>query len=413
MNQEVEVMKRTFCLPGESWRKGGLPVAAALLLVFPLWAGEEPSQTSEPASAESGGEIQAALSEAPELEAIDELQAMPDGVLGVPAGKILKNDIEVDGSKPVVIDGELKGDLVSWGGKVTVNGTLRGSVVTFGGELNVPGAVTRDLVAFGGKAKCSGQVEGSVVAFGGVTRFQPGARVGEDVVVLGGVIEGADQASIEGKTVSKAPFGCMTSEDFCTDFGSFFDIWFSAVAIALRIFMVLLWIGVALLLEALMGERIGNAAQNMREHWLRNTLIGFLWCFVALALFVIFILLCFVLIGVPFLLLLLVFAAAVWVFGMVAVFRMLGEALARAMGQPRMSTYAAVSLGALLVALIKIIPVLGTLAGLVLALLGMGTALMTRFGKSAANGAKVKIVVESSGSEGDGTSSEGTETPSS
>jgi cytoskeletal protein CcmA (bactofilin family) len=75
-------------------------------------------------------------------------------------------------------------DLYAFAGTITILGTVRGDVVAAGGQISVDGTVTGDLIASGGTITVRGNVGGSVRAAGATILID--GTVTEDVVVAGG-----------------------------------------------------------------------------------------------------------------------------------------------------------------------------------------------------------------------------------
>jgi hypothetical protein len=79
--------------------------------------------------------------------------------------------------------------------------TRRGDQVRIGGSVRVDEdeLVTGSVVAIGGSARIDGEVRGEVVAVGGNVELGPRAVVGRDITVVGGTLERADGARIQGE----------------------------------------------------------------------------------------------------------------------------------------------------------------------------------------------------------------------
>jgi len=74
------------------------------------------------------------------------------------------------------------------------------STIRLSGSTRIPASrgVDGDLAVLGGPVIVGGRVSGSLVVVNGDVVFEPGAAVGGAVLVVGGVVQGADQASIQG-----------------------------------------------------------------------------------------------------------------------------------------------------------------------------------------------------------------------
>jgi len=75
------------------------------------------------------------------------------------------------------------------------------STIRLSGATRIPAArgVDGDLAVLGGPVVVGGRVSGALVVVNGDVVFEPGAVVGGSVLVVGGTIEGAEQASIQGE----------------------------------------------------------------------------------------------------------------------------------------------------------------------------------------------------------------------
>lgn len=78
--------------------------------------------------------------------------------------------------------------------------TRRGDLVRFGGNVRVneDELVVGNVVAIGGSARIDGEVRGEVVAVGGDVELGPRALVTEDIAVVGGMLERAEGARVQG-----------------------------------------------------------------------------------------------------------------------------------------------------------------------------------------------------------------------
>jgi cytoskeletal protein CcmA (bactofilin family) len=101
--------------------------------------------------------------------------SVPDGQVifaedfTLPAGEVLDGDLVVfAGSVTLEAESEVRGDVVAWGGDVEVAGRVDGDLVVFGGDVHLAGTAV---------------VEGSLAAVGGEVREEEGAQVGQREVI--------------------------------------------------------------------------------------------------------------------------------------------------------------------------------------------------------------------------------------
>ncbi|HZU23378.1 MAG TPA: hypothetical protein VE998_11155 [Terriglobales bacterium] len=239
-------------------------------------------------------------------------------------------------------------DLICLGCKVSIDGKMDGDLLLVGGWLEVNGAVTGDVAVFGGTANV-----GSA------------AQIGGDVAVFGGRLVRAPGASIAGDVAAPQGSPARTAAGL-------------VAAIALAFFIPLAVAGVlaVALAFALLGERrIGAVAAAMEQHAALALLAGFVasiaMVFLARALHVLT-----RTSGSLFFCAVLVFIAAL-VTGYAGLSFLLGRKLSRSAGG-----LGAMMIGALIIAAIQIVPVLGWLAFCFFADLALGACIVSGFGSS-------------------------------
>jgi hypothetical protein len=106
--------------------------------------------------------------------------------------EVVNDDLYV-GAGTANIRGIIQGDLVITGGQVTVSGPVRGDVIAAAGTTTIQGPVGRNVRAVGGTVTVSNSVAQDVVVAGGNVILAPQAKVGRDVLAGAGtmVIDGA------------------------------------------------------------------------------------------------------------------------------------------------------------------------------------------------------------------------------
>lgn len=98
------------------------------------------------------------------------------------------SNLYLAGQNPTV-DANVTGDLVVAGSNVTVNGSVSGGVIAAGSVLNINGAVAQSVRVAGGTVTIEGTVGGDLVVFGGNVVFGTKSVVTGDVLVFGGTLD--------------------------------------------------------------------------------------------------------------------------------------------------------------------------------------------------------------------------------
>ncbi|MDQ1729178.1 MAG: hypothetical protein QOD33_1303 [Pyrinomonadaceae bacterium] len=167
----------------------------------------------------------------------------------------------VPGDSPYVVDG--------------VNDTI---VYAVGQSLRINGTAKNGAFALGGDVIVKGTVEGDVAAVGGSVIMLEGARIGGDVMVIGGSYQHADQPpnrNLAGQTIMFAGYEQELRNLMRNPKDLFAPRW-SAGYVGLRVLAILFWFIVSLALTAAMPGSIGRGVARLQLTSLRVAVIGFL-----------------------------------------------------------------------------------------------------------------------------------------
>ena len=279
------------------------------------------------------------------------------------------DDTRVVGDDFVIAEGEtLDSNLIVVGGNAAIeNGAaVNCTVVVFGGNLEVAGTVAEDVVVFGGDTRLEGtaKVLGELVTFGGGVSREDGAQV------YGGESSGFDwDRDFEPNWVpsSRIPF----LNPVLYFYQRVFEAVLTAVALGLlALLVVLFW-----------PDQTAQVGAAVTTAPAASAGLGLLTV-VAVPVLIVLTAITICLVPVAFLGALL-FAAAM-IFGMIALGLVVGQRLAAALKAYNVSPAIAAALGtgllALAMAAISQVPCVGWVPPLVLASVGLGAVVVTRFG---------------------------------
>jgi hypothetical protein len=246
-------------------------------------------------------------------------------------------------------------DQYAFGHDTVIGSPVAGSVQAYGGSVDVRDVIDGDLLVFGGNVSFSGRgrVNGNVIYAGG--------RIANGEGRIGG--EAWPLASLEGAVVS------MTK---------------TAVILSL----LFVWLCTAVVVTLISGREIRFSSMEIRASALHCFVLG-LVAFTSFVLTAImFSYLVPFLIGIPMLAALAVFAILTKIYGMVAVFHVIGTLIAGSRTREQLATrkwlrgdVAMVVIGVLVLGAIRLIPVAGTLVWSGASIFGIGVALATKFGR--------------------------------
>ena len=268
------------------------------------------------------------------------------------------------GGRKVVERGEVTRDeLVMMGGSVRIDGEARADVVVLGGSLTVNGTA-RD-----------------VVVVGGTMRLGPDAHVRGDLVNVGGALNRSPGARVDGEVVNVG----VTGLDWMPQLGlgdwSIGGWWgLSPFHVIARTTQLIYWLLLAVMTVALAGDRVSSAAHSIGREPFRFGVIGFVGFFALCLMTVFLVILSLLVIGIPFLLALLLMWWLAYIFGMVAVFQVIGQKLLPVFGKADASQIGLVTVGAVALGLLHYFPLIGSLFWILAACIGLGSVFATRFG---------------------------------
>lgn len=277
---------------------------------------------------------------------------------------ILRGDRTITGDNFTLRSGEtLRGDLTIFGGNATLeeNSTVEGSVAVFGGNVDIAGTVTGDMSLVGGSAllRNSAVINGDLSRIAGAVNREAGAVVRGDWTTMGG-----PSASSSNTRVARN----------AGPFGRFFSFITSAIVAVLGAIAIAL---LAIAIVALLPNQVAQATAALQASWLTAGVVGALTLFaVPILALTLAITICLIPIS---LLLLLAYAVAV-IAGWAVSARIVGERVMRAMNHHDWTLVGQTLAGAVLLALLGSVPVIGGLIAFIATALGLGALMLTRAG---------------------------------
>jgi hypothetical protein len=278
-----------------------------------------------------------------------------------------------------------QGDKFVFGGTYTLAAgeELDGSLYIIGGTATLENGshVTGDVMIAGGTLQANGQIDGDVLAAGGLVVLGESAVVGGDVSSLGAQIMKADGARIEGKERNlvggpiqfSLPGGVTPPR---------IDMVLNPVWNVLSFFFTaFLWAVLAILVALFLPRQVEQTSHVVVTQPLISGGLGLLTLVVVPLLLV---LIAITLIGIPISLVGAFLLAIAWAFGMIAVGAEVGKRLAQVLKQEWAFAVAA-GLGTFILVVVVngfnvVIPCIGWLARLLVAMVGIGAVILTRFG---------------------------------
>lgn len=252
-------------------------------------------------------------------------------------------------------------------------------VVALGRDLQVDGEAAADVAAINGSVEVTGRVRGDVIVLGGDANLGSSAHVGGDVFVLGGRLEADPGARIDGRSVAYPTVG--SAWVILLGGPSLGQPTVSPVVIGAKMALMAAWLAWTLLLFAIGGRGVLSSSEGIQQEPFRNFFVGLsgvLALFLSALLFSAF---AAVLVGVPLLLMVVLVAVLLKLWGMVALFHALGQWVLTRLLKRRWIPLNAAILGLCLLGLLKLVPWVGAWTWTVASLIGIGASLTTKFGR--------------------------------
>lgn len=257
-----------------------------------------------------------------------------------------------------------------------------GDVISIGSPVEVTRDVEGSVIVLGSSAFIDANVAGDVVVLGGEVETGPRARIEGDLVTLGGEVRGAVEEAVGGALVTVAAPGRasmpMAVRDGVAEFLRF----------ALKLALLVFWLAAAVVITLVSGREVRATSTELRASPFHVITLGLVaMTSFALTALVFSYLIPFV-VGIPLLLLLGAFAVVLKIFGMVAVFHLVGSLILRErsrdeLARPRLfrGDLAMVVAGLLVLGFVRLIPVVGNIVWMTASLFAVGVALATGFGR--------------------------------
>jgi dipeptide/tripeptide permease len=249
------------------------------------------------------------------------------------------------------------------------------SIVKIGSDVTIEAdQKVRNVVVIGGQITISGAVDNNVVAVGGSVVLTKRAVVGGNVISLGGIIVSARDSQIGGTTTeinSSTLFETLT-----TALSAEWEGWSWIFAvISLSIFLVILVL--ALLIVALLPKPVRTVAEAISENTFKVFLCGLLGLVLIAPLAL---LLTISVVGIALIPLEVIVVVCSVLLGFIAVGQLIGKKVLKLFKRRNPSMIRETFWGLIILWFIGWIPYLGWMVKAVAIVIGLGAALITRFG---------------------------------
>lgn len=159
-----------------------------------------------------------------------------------------------------------------------VDGVSDTMAYSVGRSLKITGTVKNGAIALGGDVIVQGTIEGDVAAIGGSVIQMEGARIGGDVMVVGGAYRHLDPQPLRNSAAQTVMYAGYEEElrNIMRNPADLLAPSWSAGYIGLRLLAILFWFVVSLALTAAMPGTVSRGIERLQLSSLRVAVIGFL-----------------------------------------------------------------------------------------------------------------------------------------
>jgi hypothetical protein len=256
---------------------------------------------------------------------------------------------------------------------------LPGSITSVRRDVVISQALPGRVIAVLSDVRIAARVSGDVVVWGGNVSFAAGGSVAGDLLVVGGTIEAPSS-------------GALPVEGRVSTPGSLLQVYLSEMRRApwegagvgpsvlggLHLIALSAWLAVALALLYFFASPLARAAMSAEQDWSGSLLAGalgvltlFLAAGAALSLLP-------SAVGIPIALVSATIAVVAKIFGMAALFLLLGQRLVKSVAPARRP--AALAAGFVVLGGVSLVPFVGALVWSIASIVAVGVALVSRFG---------------------------------
>lgn len=159
-----------------------------------------------------------------------------------------------------------------------IEGVSNTTVFGMGQSIRITGTVKEGAIAFGGDVIVEGSVDGDVAAIGGSVIQREGARIGGDVIVVGGIYhhgKAAPDRDPKSVTIMYAGYEDQLRRVMREPF-SVLHPQISAIFFGTRLLAILIWFVISLALTAAMPNTVSRAVTRLQLSSLRVAGFGLL-----------------------------------------------------------------------------------------------------------------------------------------
>ena len=248
------------------------------------------------------------------------------------------------------------------------------NILSFGKDIIVNGNVERSLIKIGGSLKLNGKVNRDVVCISSEVELGKDFFIGGDLIVIGGSLKGKNENNVKGD-IHNINLSIKKIDSSLTSIALN-----SKTLNLIRLVFLIISLILSLIIFGLVPIKIKKAEELFSDNILRIGSLGILSLLTFIILFLVSIILSFIYIGIPLLLLILLFFIGLFIFGRTILYYSIGQWLINKLDLSIFSPAIFILFGVIIYGILSFIPIAGFILLKVLALfeLGIGVGYLLR-----------------------------------
>lgn len=227
------------------------------------------------------------------------------------------------------------------------------SIISIGGNIYIKGSVKESIIMIGGNLKLDGKVEQDVICIGTDIKLKKNAWINGELLVFGGELDRHPESKVKGEFFYFR-FDLKKIEN------TLIPIISDAKTITfLKILKIIFWLILTLVVLAIVPQKVSQATEIFDKNILKIGLTGLISLFSFIFLLILLIIMSFLIIGIPFLFLLILIYFVVLVFGRTVILYYIGEKISHALHLKGITPGFYIILGIIFYTLLKFVPLVG------------------------------------------------------
>jgi hypothetical protein len=240
------------------------------------------------------------------------------------------------------------------------------SIISIGGNIYVKGSVKESIIMIGGSLKLDGEVKQDVICIATDIKLKKNAWIKGELLVFGGELDRHPESKVTGEFFYFR-FDLKKIEN------TLIPIISDAQTITfLKILKIIFWLILTLVVLAIVPQKVTQADEIFDKNILKIGLTGLISLFIFIFLLILLIIMSFLIIGIPFLFLLILAYFVILIFGRTVIFYYIGRKISHSLRLKNITPGIYLLFGVIFYTLLKFLPLLGVVLLMIMNIFEIG-----------------------------------------